>query len=255
MIMAQIQCTRLLSDARCSCSCRCELAASVDLASGPLAAALGGAGRLQASALYLCPESIRFALCARNGVVHVVPLDDATSKPVRSIMMHTPLKKSDRDATVFDLALWRDGVAGCKMLTVGSDGNLSVAALDDGTALVHHSSYPDEQWHATASGSGPSKQYRFAPVHCLAVSDSLGIAVTGSQFESVAHFWDLRSTKTSAKGKEICATSRLASGNPNKVNIMCVAASSSASGIFAYSNSNNGDDATLKMLVPCGVGK
>ena len=50
-------------------------------------------------------------------------------------------------------------------------------------------------------------------------------------------------------------TPRLASGNPNKVTIMCLAASSRTSGLFAYSNSNNGDDATLKMLVPCGAAK
>ena len=53
-------------------------------------------------------------------------------------------------------------------------------------------------------------------------------------------------------GPGLCTTPRLASGNPNKVAVMCIAASSSASGIFAYSNSNNGDDATLKMLVPSG---
>lgn len=232
----------------------CVLDASVDLAAGPLAAALGGAGRLQASALYLCPEGNRFALCGRNGEVHVVPLDSGADKPVRSVTMHTPLKKSDRDAAVFGLALWRDGAAGCKMVSVGSDSMVSVAALDDGTARVHRSNYPDEQWHATASGSGPSKQYRFAAAHHLAVSDSLGLAVTGSQRESVAHVWDLRSTKTSAKGKEACTTPRLAGGNPNKVNIMCLAAAS-ASGLFAYSNSNNGDDATLKLIVPSGAAK
>lgn len=220
-----------------------------------LAATLGGAGRLQASALYLCPEQRRYALCARDGEVHMIPLTDGATRPVRSVTMHTPLKKSDRDATVFDIALWHDGARGCKMVTVGGDGLLSVASLDDGAACVHRSRYPDEQWHATASGSGPSKQYRHAPAHRLAVSDALGIAVSGSQFESVAHLWDLRSTKSSAKGKQIGSTPRLASGNPNKCNVMCLAASSGASGIFAYSNSNNGDDATLKMLVPSGAAK
>jgi hypothetical protein len=34
-----------------------------------------------------------------------------------------------------------------------------------------------------------------------------------------------------------------------------MAASSSKSGFFAYSNSNNGDDATLKMVVPAGAAK
>lgn len=236
--------------------CRCGLDASIDLASGPLAAALGGPGRLQASALYLCPEGNRFALYGRDGEVHMIPLEGGATKPVRSVTMHTPLKKSDRDATVFDIALWHDGARGCKMVTVGGDGYLSVAALDDGsTVSAHRSSYPDEQWHATASGSGPSKQYRHAPAHRLAVSDALGMAVTGSQHESVAHLWDLRSSKSSAKGKQVGTTPRLASGNPNKVTIMCLAASSRTSGLFAYSNSNNGDDATLKMLVPCGAAK
>ena len=185
----------------------------------------------------------------------MVPLEDGATRPLRTVTMHAPLKKSDRDAVVFDIALWHDGARGCKMVTVGGDGYLSMAALDDGTERVHHSSRPDEQWHATASGSGPSKQYRHAPAHCIAASDSLGIAVTGSQAESVAHLWDLRSTKSSAKGKQVCTTPRLASGNPNKVSIMCLAASSGASGIFAYSNSNNGEDATLKMLVPSGAAK
>jgi hypothetical protein len=233
----------------------CTLDASVDLASGPLAAALGGPGKLQASALYSSPEGRRFALCGRDGEVHVIALESDAAKPARSVTMHTPLKKTDRDAHVFGLALWRDGAAGCKMVTVGSDGTVAVAALDDGTALVRPSNYPDEQWHATASGSGPSKQYRFAAAHHLAVSDSLGLAVTGSQWESVAHVWDLRSTKTSAKGKQVCTTPRLAAGNPNKVKIMCLAASSSASCLFAQSNSNNDDDATLKLIAPCGAAK
>jgi hypothetical protein len=228
----------------------CKLDVSVDLTT-----VLGGAGRLQASALYACPEQRRYALCGRIGEVHMILLDEEAPRLVRSVTMHMPLKKSDRDATVFDIALWQDGERGCNMVTVGGDGQLSVAALDDGIACVHRSRSPDEQWPATASGSGPSKQYRYAAAHRLAVSDTLGIAVTGSQFESVAHLWDLRSTKSSAKGKQIGTTPRIASGNPNRANIMCLAASSGASGIFAYSNSNNGDDATLKMLVPSGAAK
>jgi hypothetical protein len=37
--------------------------------------------------------------------------------------------------------------------------------------------------------------------------------------------------------------------------IMCMAASSSKSGFFAYSNSNNDEDATLKMVVPAGAAR
>lgn len=131
--------------------------------------------------------------------------------------MHEPMKRSNRDATVFDIALWRDGSNGTKMVTVGGDGCLCVARLDDGKAVVLGSSYPDEQWHASASGSGPSKQYRYAAVHRVAVNEATGVALTGSQFESVCHLWDLRSKKTSAKGKQLGSTPRVASGNPNKV--------------------------------------
>ena len=139
------------------------------------------------------------------------------------------------------------------MVTVGSDGYLSVCALDDGTNLAEHR-FVDDQWHATSSGSGPSKQYRYAAAHRVTVDANAGVALTGSQFEPVAHLWDLRSTKSSAKGKLLCSTPKLATGAPRKVTIMCTAASSTT-GLFAYSNSNDADDATLKFVVPTAAKK
>lgn len=230
----------------------CALDASVDLAAGPLAKRLGK-GELQATALYVGPSDRRFALAGKDGVVHVVPLEAGATAPARSVRMHEPLKKSDKDARVCDLAVWRDGPRGAKMVTVGSDGKLAVCALDDGARLATHA-HADDAWHATSSGSGPSKQYRHAAAHNVVVDGDAGVAFTASQFEPVGHLFDLRSKKSSAKGKELCATPKLAGGAPSKVSIMCAAASA-ATGLFAYSNSNNGDDATLKFVVPAAAKK
>jgi hypothetical protein len=46
---------------------RCELNATVDVT-----AAIGGGG-LQATALYVCPEGRRFALCGQDGKVYMAP--------------------------------------------------------------------------------------------------------------------------------------------------------------------------------------
>jgi hypothetical protein len=99
---------------------------------------------------------------------------------MRSVTMHEPMKRSDRDAHVFDLALWRDGSNGTKMVTVGGDGCVCVSLLDNGKAVLPSPSVPDAQWHASATGSGPSKQYRYAAVHRVAVSEAAGVAMTGS---------------------------------------------------------------------------
>ena len=109
-----------------------------------------------------------------------------------------------------------------------------------------------ERWHCTARGSGPSAQYAYTSAWSVAVSDAYGVALTGSR-ENVVHLWDLRSKKLSPAGKLLCVSPRLASGAPSKVSLMRVAAA--GSGLFAYSNSNNGDDATLKVIVPSGKGE
>lgn len=238
----------------------CTLDANVDLtpSGSKLGAVLGRSGGgerglLQATALYVDPSGERFALLGHHGSVLVAPLDGerAGGPPVLTARMHSPLKKTDRDATVFDLALWR-APHGCSLLSVGSDAMLSKIELDDGRErCASGESYRTDGWHATASGTGPSKQYRHAAAHRISVCNAAGIAITGSQFESVAHVWDLGSDKASAQGKKLCTTPRLAAGPASRVLIMCTAASEPRA-CFAYSNSNSAEDATLKLLVPCG---
>jgi hypothetical protein len=202
--------------------------------------------------LYADPTGERFALLSSSGSVFMAPMEGgkAGSAPVREIHLHEPMRRSDKDAWIGDMTLYRPSEGGgCRLVTVGSDGDISVTTLDDGTARVGSKSYgiADEKWHATARGSGCSAQYAYAPAFHVAVSNKYGVALTGSR-ESVVHLWDLRSKKTSPAGKLLSVSPRLASGTPSKINLMCVAASDS--GLFAYSNSNDDDDASLKVIVP-----
>jgi hypothetical protein len=79
--------------------------------------------------------------------------------------MHEPMKRSDSNATVFDIALWRDGNKGIKMVTVGGDGSLCVSRLDDGKAVVQGPSFPDDSWHA---GRERVRAEQAVPVLCRA---------------------------------------------------------------------------------------
>ncbi len=192
------------------------------------------------------------ALLANRGQVFAFQLlaDSAAKKtaPLRAITMHEPTYKRDEHSRICDMTLWRArGADGARVVTVGADGNISVAALQ-GTA-EEPGGLLEDAWHATTRGSGPSAAHAYAPAHAVAVADGAAVAFTASQNEPFGYVWDLGSSKKSAAGKMHCKTPRLASGTPSKVWVMCAAAS--ASGLFAYSNSNNGDDATLKIVVPC----
>lgn len=68
-------------------TCRCELDATVDMA-----AAIGGGGRLEAAALYVCPQGRRFALCGHGGTVHMLPVD---KNGVRIMPVRVPLPSSN----------------------------------------------------------------------------------------------------------------------------------------------------------------
>ena len=211
---------------------------------------------LQAALLYAAPSGARFALLATRGTVLVAPLDDhggAGAAPVRVLELHFPMRRSDKDAFVGDMALWRPREGGgCRLVSVGSDGDIAVTALDDGAALVGlgggGGSFADERWHATARGSGCSAQYAYAPAFRVAVSDAYGVALTGSR-ESVCHLWNLRSKKSSPAGKLLSVTPKLGGG---RASLMCVAASAT-SGLFAFSCSNNSDEPTLKIVTPVGT--
>ena len=90
---------------------RVELTLSVDLRApgSPLAAALGAGGdreqRVQSVALWRDPEHNLHACLGSRGRVLVVPLSGAP-RVVRVIHMHTPMRKSDTDARVYDMAIW-----------------------------------------------------------------------------------------------------------------------------------------------------
>lgn len=231
------------------------LESMLDISSpSPLSSSLSSHGMSKAL-LYVDPTGERFALLSSRGAVFVAPFEGtkAGTAPVRVLELHEPMRRSDKDAWVGGMCLFRPSEGGgCQLVTVGSEGNISVTALDDGAARVGRSYQysADDAWHATARGSGCSVQYAYAPAFHVAVSNKYGVALTGSR-ESVVHLWDLRSKKSSPAGKLLSTSPRLASGTASKINLMCVAASES--GLFGYSNSNNDDDATLKVIVPVGA--
>jgi len=82
------------------------------------------------------------------------------------------------------------------------------------------------------------------------VHSASGVAFTGGQAEPVGHIWDLTCAKVSPQSKLVTKTPKFASGSAHKVNLMC--AGFSPSGLLALSNSNNTEDATLKIVRPAG---
>jgi len=90
---------------------RIEMTQSVDLraAGSPLAAALGAGGdreqRVQSLALWRDPQHTLHACLGSRGRVLVVPLSGAP-RVARVIHMHAPMRKSDTDARVHDMAIW-----------------------------------------------------------------------------------------------------------------------------------------------------
>ena len=76
------------------------------------------------------------------------------------------------------------------------------------------------------------------------------VAFSGGQCEPFGHLWDLSCGKVSPQSKLLAKTPKFASGSVHKVNLMC--AGFSSSGLLALSNSNNAEDATLKIVRPAG---
>ena len=172
-------------------------------------------------ALYVDPQRRENALLAHKGSVLVVDL--ATGTVSRILHLHEPMRLADKEAFICDMALYRPSEGGCKLLSVGSDGRLVRATLDDGK-LAWTETNADDGWYATTRGSGGSAKYAYAVPTQLAVIDGADVAITGCQRERVGHVWDLKTTKSSPAGKQVCVTPRFASGNPNKVRVCFLSA-------------------------------
>lgn len=239
--------------------------------SGALHALLGSKGRV-----LVVPLTVTGAASGTGAGAGGVP-DASSAQPLtvqRIIHMHEPMRKSDSDAVVRRIAVWYhaagDGVraeGGAKkaagkaagsaevqaasVVTVGSDGNIAVAVLHDGTSARTDTGC-DRSWHATSNGSGGSKGYPYAPCTLLGLHQS-GVAFTGTWVEPYGHFWDLTSPKTSPAGKLLCKTGKLANHcRPGLGHSDVMTATMLPSGVVACTNSNDMDDPTLKLVVPAG---
>lgn len=173
---------------------------------------------------------------------------------IRSIEMHNPMRKSDKEAWVAKVALWTHPTTGAvSAVSVGCDGDCAVAILHDGKRVVSEGGYKERSWHCTSNGSGGSKGYPYAPAHVVAACPGVGVAFTGTQFEPVGHLWDILTDKVSPAGKLLTKTPKLAQymRGPGKVQIMTCAFAPSGR-VLAYVNSNDADDDTLKLVWPVG---
>ena len=181
----------------------------------------------------------------------------ASVECLRAITMHGPMRKADKEGYVSRVVLWTHPTSRALLaLTLGSDAELAVATLHDGTALLPSEGSdqhgPERAWHATSNGSGGSKAYAYARPQFLAACPGLGVALTGSQSESVMHVWDVLTPKSSPAGKLLSKTPKLADTcRPGRALLMNVAFAPSGR-VLAYSNSNDADDATLKLVWPVG---
>lgn len=245
------------------------------IAVGGGAGEAGGLGRL---ALWVEPSSSQLyaAVAARGDRAGLLKLlrvalpavppggggggagEAASAQCVRTVTMHNPIRKADEEGWVSGLALWEHPASGALLaLTVGSDAELAVATLHDGSALLPSQGGdpygPERSWHCTSNGSGGSKGYPYAPAQFVAAAPGVGVAFTGSQFEPVAHLWDVLTPKASPTGKLLVKTPKLADycRGPGKVLLMTCAFAPSGR-VLAYTNSNDADDATLKLVWPVG---
>jgi hypothetical protein len=132
---------------------------------------------------------------------------------------------------VATMRLWLTSGRERKLVSAGSDGFLSVTALDDGETASNHGS-PESSWKVTSEND--------SPCHTVAVYQKASVAFTGSECEATGCFWDLRSRKRLCKVHDL----------KFKDSSVIISTSFCASGTLAYINSNNADDDVLKLLSP-----
>jgi hypothetical protein len=219
---------------------------------------------VQGAALWANPAapSEMYALLGSKGRLLIVPLPSSsssssppTASPValrsaHSVELHTPMRLSDKDATLAGVAVWNRAGGAASAVTVGSDGDIAITPFHDGAAVVP-STYSVMRWKASENGSGCSKGYPYAPISGVCVNSAAGVAFTTSYQEVVGHFWDLEEPKVSPKSKLLCKTPQLAGGPKGKVSVFAACLCPST-GAVAYTNSNAADDETLKTAWPVG---
>jgi hypothetical protein len=204
---------------------------------------------VQSAALWASPEGTVHALLGSRGRVLLVPLlAGGALRVARKLTMHSPMRKSDTNAAVHAIDVFRREDGAVSLVTVGSDGDIALAALHDGEELCSDDAWAEQSWHATRRGSGCSKQYCYAPATLLSVHSPSGVAFTGSWNENCAHVYDLESAKATPAAKLLGTLPKLAEGR--RVSVFL--AKFAPSGLLAYGNSNDRDDATLVLVRPAG---
>jgi hypothetical protein len=210
----------------------------------------GGYGNLlvRSAALHVGPDGRPYALLGSqtNGSVMVVPLDigqeSASDVEVAKVIMaHGPMKGSrgaeKHISIVSQISVWRQDDGCVSVVTVGSDGHVTVTELLDGQGKWtddRETLFVDQSWKCTGHG-----QMAFN----LNVHSPSGVAFTGTQSEPCAFFWDLKTCKKLSK------IAKIAEGYGHKPATLMVSGFSK-SGLLAYSNSNRWEDDVLKVVVP-----
>ena len=203
---------------------------------------------VRSAALHVGPDGRPYALLGSetNGSVMVVPLDigqeSASDVEVAKVIMaHGPMKGSrgaeKSIATVSQISVWRQEDGCVSVVTVGSDGQVTVTEVFDGQGKISDDRKiidADQSWKCTGHG-----QMAFN----VNVHSPSGVAFTGTQTEPCAFFWDLKTCKKLSK------IAKIAEGYGHKPATLMVSGFSK-SGLLAYSNSNRWEDDVLKIVVP-----
>ena len=185
------------------------------------------------SALKSCREDVEKVTPAV--LVITVP---GSVRPLRILHAHRGRDGCDSqsDARVYDSRIWHPSTRRGKVLvTVGSDGFVSMSHLDDGDTFSY-----DCLPYKTFKASPKS------PLHYLAIHGD--VAFTASSYEMKEKFWDLSKEKTEMK---LCVTEELC-----KTMYYCkfrlMNAEFSDHGVLAVTNSNDRDDTVMNFIIPTG---
>ncbi|KAK3265271.1 hypothetical protein CYMTET_26031 [Cymbomonas tetramitiformis] len=184
---------------------------------------------MAASLVMVLPSEGRWA---RLHFFRLSGVDGEVSQQAYRVVRAHRRRTCEKTGSVLGMAVWQSSEGGThdKLVTAGDDGRLAV------TELSGEGTEPLRSWRATSTNRTPCRN--------LAVHSASGVAFTTSTpGDNCGYFWDLESGE---RVKKVAPMGR--SLRDHRFTVMCTAFT--ASGILAYTNSNDCDEAVLSLLVP-----
>lgn len=165
----------------------------------------------------------------------ILPLDEPCGivLPLRVLHLHRGQpdnQEFQEKASVYAMCLWQPtGGGGSRLVTVGSDRQLTMSILDDGERF--------------SDSSLPYYTCKCSSRHLVIHGD---VAFTAHSYDRRGIFWDLSPPKGPVKLSVVEDLGR----SMRNGKFMLMSMDFSDDGILAFTNSNDCDDATLSFLIP-----